>query len=254
VAQGITARQLAAETDARYLGYGGALGEGLTAVAVVIACAAGFGGQDDWARAYASWGGLQNLGQVTAFVVERWVTLAQGLGIDAGAARAFFALLVLNLSVTTLDAGIRLQRNLLREVGETYRIEHLKRGHRPLLLAVGLAALLALTDVSGDRALSAANGFWPVFGLANHLLAALGLLLIGLLLARLQRPRALVIGPLLALLALGLWALVLQLKLWWSQQHWLLVAAAILAAAPALWVLAQGLLVMRQTPDTTPET
>jgi carbon starvation protein len=254
VAQGITAHHLATESDARYLGYGGALGEGLVAVAAVIACGAGFGGRDDWARAYADWGGLQNLSQVTAFVVERWVTLARGLGIDANAARAFFALLVLNLSVTTLDAGIRLQRNLLRELGETYRIERLKRGYRPLLLAVGLTALLALSDVSGEQPLSPANGFWPVFGLANHLLAALGLLLIGTLLARLQRPRALVIGPLLAVLALGLWALILQLKLWWAQQHWLLAMAAILAAAPALWVLAQGLLVMRRAPDTTPET
>ncbi len=254
VAQGITARQLAAETDARYLGYGGALGEGLTAVAVVLACAAGFGGQDDWARAYASWGGLQNLGQVSAFVVERWVTLAQGLGIDASAARALFALLVLNLTITTLDAAVRLQRSLLRELAETYRIEGLKRGQRPLLVAVGLAALLALADVSGGQPLSAANGFWPAFGLANHLFAALGLLLIGLLLTRLHRPRALVIGPLLAVLALGLWALVLQLKLWWVQQHWLLVAGALLIAAPALWVLAQGLLAMRRAPATVPET
>lgn len=254
VAQGITAHHLATETDARYLGYGGALGEGLTAVATVIACAAGFAGQDDWARAYASWGGLQNVSQVTAFVVERWVTLAQGLGIDTAAARALFALLVLNLSVTTLDAAIRLQRNLLREFAETYRIERLKHGQRPLLAAVGLAALLALADVSGEQPLSAANGFWPVFGLANHLFAALGLLLIGLLLTRLHRPRALVIGPMLAVLALGLWALVLQLKLWWVQQHWLLVAGAMVIAAPALWVLAQGLLVMRRAPDTTPET
>lgn len=254
VAQGITAHHLATETDAHYLGYGGALGEGLVAVAAVIACGAGFSDHGDWARAYADWGGLQNLSQVTAFLVERWATLAQGLGIDANTARAFFALLVLNLSLTTLDAGIRLQRNLLRELGETYQIERLKHGYRPLLAAVGLTALLALSDVSGGQPLSPANGFWPMFGLVNHLFAALGFLLIGTLLARLQRPRALVIGPLLAMLALSLWALVLQLKLWWLQQHWLLVAAAVLAAAPALWVLAQGLLVLRQAPDTTPKT
>lgn len=254
VAQGITARQLAAETDARYIGYGGALGEGLAAVAVVIACGAGFGGHDDWTRAYADWGGLQNLSQVTAFVVERWVTLARGLGIDANAARAFFALLVLNLCVTTLDAGIRLQRNLLRELGETYQLERLKHGHRPLLAATALAALLALADISGGQPLSAANGFWPVFGLANHLLAALGLLMIVMLLTRLQRPRALVLGPLLTVLALGLWALVLQLQLWWQQQHWLLALGAVLVAAPALWVLIQGLPALRRAPGDTPGT
>jgi carbon starvation protein len=254
IAQGISARQLRTETDARYIGYGGALGEGLVAVAVVIACAAGFGGYDEWSRAYAGWDGLQNLSQVTAFVVERWVYLAKGLGIDADAARAFFALLVLNLSVTTLEAGIRLQRNLLRELGETYRSERLARGQRPLLLAVGLAVAVALYDPSGGRAPSPDNGFWPLFGLANHMLAVLGFMLAAMLLARLRRPRALVIAPMLVVLALSLWALVLQIALWRSQQRWGMIAVSVIVALAALWALAQGLLGMRQTVHNTPET
>ncbi len=254
IAHGISARQLRTETDARYIGYGGALGEGLVAVAVVLACAAGFGGYDEWSRAYAGWGGLQNLGQVTAFVVERWVTLATGLGIDADAARAFFALLVLNLSVTTLEAGIRLQRNLLREVGETYGSERLTNGQRPLLLAVGLAAAVALYDPSGGQAPSPANGFWPLFGLANHLLAVVGFVLAAVLLTRLRRPRALVIAPLLVVLALSLWALILQIVLWRSQQRWGMIAVSVIVALAALWVLVQGLLGMRRAADNTPGT
>ncbi len=252
IAHGISARQLKNETDARYIGYGGALGEGLVAVAVIIACAAGFSGYDEWSRAYAGWGGLQNLGQVAAFVVERWVTLANGLGIEANTARAFFALLVLNLSVTTLEAGLRLQRNLLREVGETYQAERLTRGQRPLLLAVALAAAVALYDPSAGPA--PANGFWPLFGIANHLLAAVGFALVAVLLTRLKRPIALVIAPLVAALALGLWALVLQIALWRAQQRWGLIAIGAGLALAALWALAQGLLGLRQTAQNTPET
>jgi len=254
IAQGISARQLSSETDARYIGYGGALGEGLVAVAVVIACAAGFGGYDEWSRAYAGWGGLQDLGQIAAFVVERWVTLARGLGIDAHAARAFFALLVLNLTVTTLEAGVRLQHHLLREVGETYRSERLTRGQRPLLLAVGLAAAVALYDPSGGQAPSPANGFWPLFGLANHLLAVVGFALAAVLLARLRRPRALLIAPLSAVLALSLWALILQIVQWRAQQHWFLIAISLVVALPALWVLLKGFLAMRPAADNAHET
>jgi carbon starvation protein len=252
IAHGISARQLKSETDARYIGYGGALGEGLVAVAVVIACAAGFGGYDEWSRAYAGWSGLQNFSQLAAFVIERWVTLARGLGLDANTARAFFALLVLNLSVTTLEAGIRLQRNLLREVGETYRSERLTRGQRPLLLAVALAAAVALYDPAAGPA--SANGFWPLFGIANHLLAAVGFVLMAVLLARLQRPLALVIAPLVAALAIGVWALVLQTALWRAQQRWGLIAIGLGIALAALWALTQGLLGLRQTPQNTPET
>lgn len=252
IAHGISARQLKSETDARYIGYGGALGEGLVAVAVVIACAAGFSDHDEWSRAYAGWGGLQDFGQITAFVVERWVTLAKGLGMDANVARAFFALLVLNLTVTTLEAGIRLQRNLLREVGETYQAERLTRGQRPLWLAVALAAAVALYDPSAGPA--PANGFWPLFGIANYLLAAVGFVLVAVLLARLQRPMALVIAPLVASLALGLWALVLQIALWRAQQRWGLIAIGAGLALAALWALAQGLLGLRQTAENTLET
>lgn len=251
IAHGISARQLKNETDARVVGYGGALGEGLVAVAVILACAAGFSGHDEWSRAYAGWGGLQDIGQITAFVVERWVTLAKGLGLDANTARAFFALLVLNLSVTTLEAGLRLQRNLLREVGETYQAERFTRGQRPLLLAVALAAAVALYDPSTGPA--PLNGFWPLFGIANYLLAAVGFVLIAVLLARLQRPMALVIAPLAAALAFGAWALVVQIALWRAQQRWGLIAIGAGLALAALWALAQGLLGLRPSADNTPD-
>lgn len=251
IAHGISARQLKNETDARVVGYGGALGEGLVAVAVIIACAAGFSGHDEWSRAYAGWGGLQDISQITAFVVERWVTLAKGLGLDANSARAFFALLVLNLSVTTLEASLRLQRNLLREVGETYQAEGFTRGQRPLLLAVALAAAVALYDPSTGPA--ATNGFWPLFGIANYFLAAVGFVLIAVLLARLQRPRALVIAPLAAAFAFGAWALVVQIALWRAQQRWGLIAIGAGLALTALWTLAQGLLGLRPSADNTPD-
>lgn len=252
IAHGISARQLKNETDARYVGYGGALGEGLVAVAVVIACAAGFSGHDEWSRVYAGWGGLQDISQVTAFVVERWVTLAKGLGLDASIARAFFALLVLNLSITTLEAGLRLQRNLLREVGETYQAERFTRGQRPLLLAVVLAAAVALYDPSAGPA--PVNGLWPLFGIANYLLAAIGFVLVAVLLARLRRPMALVIAPLAAALAIGAWALVVQIALWRAQQRWGLIAIGAGLALATLWALAQGLLGLRQPAQNTPET
>ncbi len=253
VASGITARQVQHETDVRFIGYGGALGDGLLALGVIIACSAGFPDAQAWHQVYGSWEGVQNLSAMTAFFIERFGYFAGGLGIAPGLAHAFGALLAVNLCVTTLEAGIRLQKYLLSEMGEAYDAPRLRPEKPRLLLATGMAAVLALYDGHG-RALSPLDGWWPLFGLMNQLLAAAVLVLAVLALKRLARPLALVVAPLLMVLALTLWGLLAQLAAWWSHQHWGIVLGGLALLVTLLWILLEGLLALARTAQNTPGT
>ena len=65
---------------------------------------------------------------------------------------------------------------------------------------------------------------WPVFGVADQILAVLGFTLLALVLRQLQRPLAVVILPLIFLLAVSNWALVEQMMQWWAADDWILLA------------------------------
>lgn len=56
VASGTTSKQLDKETDARFVGYFGAVGEGSLSLATIIAATAGFATLADWEAVYSSFG------------------------------------------------------------------------------------------------------------------------------------------------------------------------------------------------------
>lgn len=64
VASGTTSKQLNKESDARLVGYFGAVGEGALALAAIVAATAGFASLADWQAMYHSFG----QGGVGAFV------------------------------------------------------------------------------------------------------------------------------------------------------------------------------------------
>ncbi|MCZ6761235.1 MAG: carbon starvation protein A, partial [Gemmatimonadetes bacterium] len=111
VASGTSAKQLNNETDARYVGYGGALGEGAVALTSILATTAGFAvyaGIDGWHEHYGTWASASS-GATTAFVMGIG-ELARGIGIPSQVAVIFAAVVVISFAATTMDTGIRLQR------------------------------------------------------------------------------------------------------------------------------------------------
>jgi carbon starvation protein len=73
VGSGTSSKQLSKETDARYIGYGGALGEGTLALTSILATTAGFAlfvGIDGWHAHYGTWASA-SAGATTAFVNGR---------------------------------------------------------------------------------------------------------------------------------------------------------------------------------------
>jgi len=224
IANGISARQLNQETDARYIGYGGALALGLLALSAIIIGGTGFANAQEWGQHYAAWESFGDLHAVLARYIDGFARLASGLGLDQAFARTLAALVILGLLVATLEAGLRVQKQILTGLAERHPSLLPAKEKTLIGIAVGLSALLALIDGHGRGGLA----LWPLFGVADQILAVLGFVLLALTLRQLERPLAVVVLPLIILLALTNWALVDQITRWWSGDDWILLVLGII--------------------------
>lgn len=243
MAGGITAKQLARETDAQYVGFGSALVDGLLAFSVIVVCTAGFNSHDEWMEFYASWEGVQDLPQLIGIYISGIAKFASALGIDFDLAQTFAAVVVAGLIAVTLEAGIRVQHQLLVEVNDNYQIVSLRDQKTLLIITVLVAAMLALHDGRGQGGLA----LWPLFGLWNQVLAVFGLFLIGLALRRRQQAVGYVFVPMIFLLVVTSWALILQLIRWWASADWLLIAGGILLLVVGFWLVWEALRTLRKS-------
>ena len=241
-ATGITGRQLAYETDARYVGYGVALAEGALALSMILIAVAGFSTTQEWTAFYASWEGIQSLPKLAGLYVDRFAFFSQALGIPGGLARMFAAFVIIGLIAVTLDAGIRLQQELLVALAQRYPLPRLSEQRTALLVTLVLVAAFALYDGQGQGALA----LWPLFGYWNQALAVAGFALMAIALHRHGHVSWPVIVPALLLLALGTWALLRQLALWWTSANWLLLVFGTGLLVLTIWLTWEALRAARQ--------
>ena len=89
VSSGTTSKQLDKETDVRLVGFLGATGEGLLAIASLIACTAGFATRSDWQAFY----GAFTAGGVDAFVQGGARIVNAGLGLPLGFSETLLAVM-----------------------------------------------------------------------------------------------------------------------------------------------------------------
>src|SRR5699024_6319638 len=191
---GTTSKQLNKESDARFVGYSGAVGEASPALAAIIAASAGFATIAESQALYHSFG----QGGVDAFV-QGWAAINEsGIGIDAEVSATLLTVMAALFAGTTMDTGVRLQRYICQEWGEIYNIESFKKPVPATLLAVGTCLLLAF----GAGGASGSGGLliWPLFGTTNQLLAGLTLLVIAVMLVRRRINTGIVVWPLTFLL------------------------------------------------------
>ena len=168
VSSGTTAKQLDKESDARLIGYGGMLGEGLlAAVALSTFVVWGFadpaGGIGAALPNFASGGGV----------------IFTSLGIPETVGAVFMALVLVSFLLTSTDTAVRLGRDLMEEIvgtpagmttkGLSADPGSIVRGRytNPLIQVIPAYLLV----ISGQWVV-----LWQLFGGANQLLAALALL------------------------------------------------------------------------------
>jgi len=230
VASGTTSKQLDKETDARFVGYFGAIGEGSLSLATIIAATAGFATLADWEAVYSSFG----QGGVSAFVEGGANIISQGLGLDIGVSETLLTVMAVLFAGTTMDTGLRLQRYIFQEWGNLYNINWMKKALPATLLAVASCLLLAFGAGGADG--SGGLIIWPLFGTTNQLLAGLTLLVITVMLVRLGRPMYYTLIPLIFLLIMTVFALIVQLKDFYNSGDWFLMGLDLVVLVAAIWI------------------
>ncbi|MXI87399.1 carbon starvation protein A [Sphaerochaeta halotolerans] len=189
VASGTTAKQVAREEDAKFVGYGSMLMEGALSVLVIIATTAGIGlaargdttaltGIAKWTEHYASWSTAAGLGAKVSAFVEGSANMISYLGIPQYLGLIIMGVFVASFAGTSLDTTARLQRYVIQEllganrVGASEKKTFFTNKYGATILALLTALILAFsTGVGGTGALA----LWPLFGANNQALAALAL-------------------------------------------------------------------------------
>ena len=242
VSSGTSSKQLDKETDARYVGYGGAVGEGSLALTAILATTAGFAvvvGVDGWHDHYGSFASA-SAGATQAFV-QGVGFLAQGIGIPQGLAVTFAAVVVISFAATTMDTGVRLQRYIISELGAEYGVKLAQNRWIATTLAVSSCALLALGVDRGAGGMR----LWPLFGTTNQLTGAMSLLVISLFLFSLKRRIWVTVMPLAFLLVMTTWAMVINMIGYWTSETWLLFGVGGAIFVLVLWLVFEALAAIR---------
>lgn len=168
VASGTTSKQLDREAEAQPIAYGGMLLECLVAVISLCAVAFVFSGYMDGTYASPT--------QVFAAGLSQMLATVPGL---AETQQVAYALLVLAVSVfclTSLDTATRLARYMFQELFTPTGMEPDQlTGWRKVLANPWVATIITVILGVG-LGLTGYQLVWPLFGAANQLLAALGLL------------------------------------------------------------------------------
>ena len=244
VSSGTTAKQLDNETDARFVGYLGAIGEGSLALITIVAIVTYFNTSGEFLDVYHSFEAAGSSG--LSIFVQGAATLATGLMIPLQAAETIIAVIVISFAATTLDTSVRLMRYIINELGEEYNVSLFKKLHPSTALAVGASAALVLLP-EGPRGLGSGGYLlWPLFGTSNQLLAGISLLLITIWLNRKGRPIIYTLIPMIFLLFMTLWAMTEQVVFQWSvlgnaDANWLLFGFGAIILGFTVWIFVEAI-------------
>lgn len=231
VSSGTTSKQLDKEKHALPIAYGGMLLECFVAVISLCAVAFVFSGYMD--------GTFASPTQVFAAGLSQMLGFIPGLG---GSVDIAYALLVLAVSVfclTSLDTATRLGRYMFQELFTPHGMKISEvQGWRKVLVNPWVATII--TVVLGIwLGMTGYQLVWPLFGAANQLLAALGLLAVCAWLGNAGRNNKMFYFPMAFMLVVTLTSLVITV---WTKIGAL--AAGALTAANVLQLIIAILLMV----------
>ncbi|MCZ6561066.1 MAG: carbon starvation protein A [Gammaproteobacteria bacterium] len=236
VSSGTTSKQIDKETDARFVGYLGAVGEGSLALITIVAVSGVTlaATPELWHEIYDQYG---QAGAAT-FVQGGAQLIQNGWGLPLNISTTLLATMVVLFAATTMDTGVRLQRYIIQEWGEIYGIPVLKNGILATVVAVGCCLLLAFG--AGGASGSGGLTIWPLFGSTNQILAGLTLLVLSVMLIRLGRPARYTLIPMIFVMITSVWAAVLKLIEWYQAGNWVLVTIDLIVLVTSVMVILEA--------------
>lgn len=248
VSSGTTVRQIDNESDARFIGYGGMLTEGILAVGVIVACTAVVSRGDSWADMYSSWGVVDKL-KLSYFINGSGMIIAN-LGIRAEMASTFIAVMCVSFAMTTLDSATRLLRYNIEELGQSFGMPRVGKilGNRFVasfvaIAAIGYFALLKVHQTMPDGTVAekpVGMILWVLFGTTNQILAGLGLLLVTLYLHQKGRPIIYTAVPMVLVFCASISAIVIKLHQFYIDGSWSIFWVGVAILVLALWLVAEA--------------
>jgi len=242
VSSGTSSKQLDKETDARFVGYLGAVGEGSLALITIVAVSgvALAATPELWHEIYDKYG---TAGAGT-FIQGGAQMITDGWGLSLAISTTLLATMVVLFAGTTMDSGVRLQRYIIQEWGDIYGIPLFRNGFFATIVAVSCCLLLAF----GAGGASGSGGLiiWPLFGSTNQILAGLTLLVISVMLIKLGRPARYTLIPMVFVMITSSWAAVLKLKEFYEAGNWLLVTIDVVVLITSILVILEAIAVINR--------
>ena len=207
VAGGTTSKQLAKESEGRFISYGGMLTEGVVAIVTVLLVGGGLywvaptGGNIDM-QTLGFRETLKSGGWILAFGNGYGNIVSQMLPILGFSISSMIAVLALNTFVlTTLDSGVRITRFITQEsVGK--KLPFLYDKYLATGIVIFLAYLIGATD--------GWQKIWPIFGATNQLIAAVALFVISSYLIGIRKPSKYTLYPAVFMIVTTIGALAWQ--------------------------------------------
>ena len=227
VGSGTTAKQLRRESDAKLIGYGSMLLEGiLGVVAVATVMVVGSVLEKNPVATFSA-----GFGQFAAVL-----GMKPALGVTVG------ALAINSFLLTTLDTATRLCRYQFQELTNM-------RADRYTATVIGVAGAFALLLIkSGDT--PAWKLIWPVFGATNQLVAVLALLGVGVWVAKgLKKNAVFLLAPTAFMGITTVVALFLLIRSNIEDRNYLIVGVAVLIIILAALLIKEAVVALR-TPDS----
>jgi len=242
VGSGTTSKQLNKMKDARVIGYGGMLGEGVLAMIATLAIAAGL---PDWNTQYASWNS-SGINAISNFVVGAGSFL-EALSLPQKWAQAFVAILAISFAATSMDTGARIQRLVVSEVGAVLKLPLLQNRYVATLLAVGPAIPLVMAGPKIWLPL------WLLFGTTNQLIGGMTLLVLFVYLYKSRRPTIHIAIPMVFLVTMTTGAMIYSIITWIAQvgeegasANWLTIVIGVAILLLEIWMIIEAILIVRK--------
>jgi len=243
VSSGTSSKQLANEQHAQFIGYGSMLMEGALAVIVIIACTAGLGNLQAWTARYTDWAVASGLGAKLSAFVDGASTFLTALGIGKTLAATILGVFIVSFAATTLDSATRIQRYIVTELAENFKIKILTKRHAATAFVIICALLLALAKPDGMGAMV----LWPLFGASNQLLAGLALMVITVYLYKKKKPIYYTALPMVFMVIMTGWGMIVNIIDFYHSGNWLLFFINGIIILFVVWMIIEVIRIVKKS-------
>ena len=202
VGSGTSAKQLYKESDAKKIGYGAMLIEGLLAIVALITVAY---------ISNAQFGDLLGKGGPVNVFSEGIANFMASFGIPFALGKTFTALAISAFALTSLDTATRLGRFIFQEFFDNNEVDNKKTTKKHPLTNMYVSTSITVV-CSGLLAVLGYEKIWPIFGSANQLLAAIALMAIAIWLSNTNKGCKEFIIPIIFMFVVTIVSLVFNIK------------------------------------------